>query len=377
MPIFSNCYLIGVFLYFAASAYGYSTSLKDGGFQYRGTIWQSGWVPVKATQQNKQNVGGTYFSRYSQIANAGSNRRPHDENSIQHQQLSPYFHTLMAQQQRSTTPNYRSTQPRRTVNRYGGIGSYYGGNPAQMLANVHVNKQQCEPTRCYVGCRKGLLGGGRCTRAGCLCYAAYFNDDGSPISFQYPQDRIWYSLPYHVKQDIMLIWQGRANTAAPAPSRKKSIIATPVLATFTDKNDQSSFENDNSFDERDNSSDEKDSSFDEVTYSFNERDNSFHKSGESFEEMTDVDYSTNDYHDGSDLGKILEKGDETFYDAIVTDADSGNTESWFATSDDYEDDNEGGDYYDDDGDWHDEGTRDGDYDDFGSFDNYDDDDGFF
>ena len=59
--------------------------------------------------------------------------------------------------------------------------SFYGG--------VQEIVTQCEPKSCYVGCRMSLVGGGRCTRGGCLCYAAFFNADGSPTAQIYPQDR--------------------------------------------------------------------------------------------------------------------------------------------------------------------------------------------
>jgi hypothetical protein len=38
---------------------------------------------------------------------------------------------------------------------------------------------------------KGLMGGGRCTKAGCVCYMAFFDYDGSPTSYYYPEDNIW------------------------------------------------------------------------------------------------------------------------------------------------------------------------------------------
>ena len=38
------------------------------------------------------------------------------------------------------------------------------------------------------------LGGGRCTKGGCMCYAGFFAYDGSPLTRQYQEDDIWFDL---------------------------------------------------------------------------------------------------------------------------------------------------------------------------------------
>ena len=80
---------------------------------------------------------------------------------------------------------------------------------------------RCEPTKCYVGCRKSLLGGGRCTRGGCLCYAAFFNHDGAPTSVIYSEDQIWYSLPEAEQLEIKRIWQSNTPQTTENPNHEE------------------------------------------------------------------------------------------------------------------------------------------------------------
>ena len=47
---------------------------------------------------------------------------------------------------------------------------------------IHEVTATCNRRRCYKGCRLMLLGGGRCTAGGCMCYHAYFDHEGTPIS---------------------------------------------------------------------------------------------------------------------------------------------------------------------------------------------------
>ena len=61
---------------------------------------------------------------------------------------------------------------------------------------------RCEPKNCYKICRLKLMGGGRCTKAGCLCYAGFFDYDGSPINTVYPEDNLWWSLTSAEQNEI-------------------------------------------------------------------------------------------------------------------------------------------------------------------------------
>ena len=47
-----------------------------------------------------------------------------------------------------------------------------------------------------------LLGGGRCTKGGCMCYAGFFDHDGSPMSRIYPEDDFWFDLTSKEQRDI-------------------------------------------------------------------------------------------------------------------------------------------------------------------------------
>ena len=60
----------------------------------------------------------------------------------------------------------------------------------------------CRPERCYYSCRLKLLGGGRCTVGGCMCYVGFFNADGSPTISYYPEDGFWYTLSQKQKKTI-------------------------------------------------------------------------------------------------------------------------------------------------------------------------------
>ena len=61
---------------------------------------------------------------------------------------------------------------------------------------------RCAPKNCYKICRLKLMGGGRCTKAGCMCYAGFFDYDGSPINTVYPEDNLWWSLTTAEQNEI-------------------------------------------------------------------------------------------------------------------------------------------------------------------------------
>ena len=61
---------------------------------------------------------------------------------------------------------------------------------------------RCAPKNCYKICRLKLMGGGRCTKAGCMCYAGFFDYDGSPINTVYPEDNLWWSLTSAEQNEI-------------------------------------------------------------------------------------------------------------------------------------------------------------------------------
>ena len=89
------------------------------------------------------------------------------------------------------------------VAKMGGLISVYESN------DILNTKGSCDKFCCYRKCRLDMIGGGRCTSAGCICYESFFieNDNnnetfGAPASIAYPEDRIWYMLNYTQTEQI-------------------------------------------------------------------------------------------------------------------------------------------------------------------------------
>ena len=61
----------------------------------------------------------------------------------------------------------------------------------------------CDKLYCYKACRLLLIGGGRCTKAGCLCYHAIFDVHGAPLNRYYTEDNIWYELEESEQKEII------------------------------------------------------------------------------------------------------------------------------------------------------------------------------
>ena len=83
------------------------------------------------------------------------------------------------------------------VKEMGGSLSVYENGPIRKMDIT------CDAYCCYRKCRLDMVGGGRCTAAGCLCYESFFIENprdnetfGAPAAIVYPQDRIWYHLNY-------------------------------------------------------------------------------------------------------------------------------------------------------------------------------------
>jgi len=77
-------------------------------------------------------------------------------------------------------------------------------------------KASCEREYCYKSCRLALLGGGRCTPAGCLCYHSYFDADGRPLVYRFPEDYTWHALKDVEKRRIVnAMRQGRPKRPVP------------------------------------------------------------------------------------------------------------------------------------------------------------------
>ena len=84
-----------------------------------------------------------------------------------------------------------------------GIGSAYRPDYYQQGPQRPIEVEaSCERKNCYKSCRLMLLGGGRCTSAGCMCYHAFFDAEGKPTSQYYPEDSIWYELSTAEKREM-------------------------------------------------------------------------------------------------------------------------------------------------------------------------------
>ncbi len=100
----------------------------------------------------------------------------------------------------------------------------------------------CERDYCYRSCRLALAGGGRCTKAGCMCYHSYFDHEGNPLAYRYPgeevsgdswrstsfffhprlaEDYIWHSLKESQRRNIMdAMREGRPRRPPPTKPPK-------------------------------------------------------------------------------------------------------------------------------------------------------------
>ena len=85
------------------------------------------------------------------------------------------------------------------------------GGSLKVYENEQVGEmsQSCDRYCCYRKCRLDMVGGGRCTPAGCLCYESFFVEDqqnsqffGAPASIVYPEDKLWYLLSSNETEQI-------------------------------------------------------------------------------------------------------------------------------------------------------------------------------
>ena len=95
-----------------------------------------------------------------------------------------------------------------------------GGQPS-----VHYQKpgksepiKSCDRFCCYRKCRMSMIGGGRCTSSGCICYESFFIENqennmtfGAPVSIEQPEDKIWYFLNYTQTEQIQEAMRHYAN----------------------------------------------------------------------------------------------------------------------------------------------------------------------
>ena len=95
-------------------------------------------------------------------------------------------------------PNYED------VKQMGGLVSVHNNDNRVIKMNT-----TCDQYCCYRSCRLDMVGGGRCTSGGCVCYESFFIERqmnheifGAPASMVYPEDAIWYQLSYKEQDQI-------------------------------------------------------------------------------------------------------------------------------------------------------------------------------
>jgi len=166
------------------------------GRQPERTIYQTGWIPIRDMDSMKPAAA-------SNVAAAGyAGGAGQMSESAAQEFLRRYYPNLFNRRwQAAPGPQmgdpYSSPIPRGPIERPWQPGpTYYDGR-------IHEVTATCNRRRCYKGCRLMLLGGGRCTAGGCMCYHAYFDQEGSPISRVHPEDNLWFALSSYERSEVL------------------------------------------------------------------------------------------------------------------------------------------------------------------------------
>ncbi len=96
---------------------------------------------------------------------------------------------------------------------------------------------QCDKQYCYKSCRLQLLGGGRCTKAGCMCYHVALDFEGRPVGRQYPEDDLWYSLSNFERREILDVMRS-GRPRRPSPPRRPGSIIQNVVDKWREERDR-------------------------------------------------------------------------------------------------------------------------------------------
>ncbi len=162
-----------------------------------GPVWHSPWVPIRDFNQLNFNPGSLYPT-------PGGGFTSNAEAEAYVRQFYPQLfnppprHDPMVDIYPWGNPGHGQSVPWEQPNPHmqhqggGGVGGqqWYQESP-QPIQEVIAT---CDRQYCYRSCRLGLLGGGRCTKAGCMCYHSYFDHDGKPLVYRFQEDYIWHSL---------------------------------------------------------------------------------------------------------------------------------------------------------------------------------------
>eukprot|EP00095_Tigriopus_kingsejongensis_P003299 snap_masked-scaffold355_size198070-processed-gene-0.14 protein:Tk03299 transcript:snap_masked-scaffold355_size198070-processed-gene-0.14-mRNA-1 annotation:"MULTISPECIES: hypothetical protein" len=146
-------------------------------------VWRSQWVPMR-------NLGAMSGDRLPMYAFAAPDSRM-DMEAVARQ----YYPQLFRPKPSLSYGSEPVIDLTSAINRQRALGSQ-----RQPITQILAT---CERRDCYISCRLNLLGGGRCTSGGCMCYFNYLNYDGAPMQARYPDDNIWYELDSDDKAMIL------------------------------------------------------------------------------------------------------------------------------------------------------------------------------
>ena len=161
-------------------------------------MWQSDWFPIQKLdelQQGQGNVVQSPSSGYLNSQQAEEYMRQMYPTLFQGPAYNAHFRP--DQQIIDVNPmgqnNYHHQQQQQQMQQY---NDRFQGQIQEVVAT-------CDRSQCYKSCRLLLVGGGRCTKGGCMCYHSFFNYDGNPSYSNYPEDNIWYELTEPEKKQIL------------------------------------------------------------------------------------------------------------------------------------------------------------------------------
>jgi len=224
---------------------------------------------------------------------------------------------------------------------------YYDGR-------IHEVKATCSRKSCYKSCRLMLLGGGRCTDAGCMCYHAYFDHEGTPISRVHPEDNIWWSLSSYERREILDSMRTgvprRTKTSSSSSSSSDSGRAMPAGTEYNTDTEEWPYEQEDEVEEDTNWFGDEDDT--ETTASPEYEDDDYESGADDFDYASGVDSDDDgeaEASDGSDpfgwnFNEIADEGDTDNAPSTPSNNSFGDDEdddeegSWFGSGEDDDDD---------------------------------------
>ena len=156
----------------------------------REVIWRSDWIPMNRLEnQGQQPIPDRQI--WSNAPAAGNSAL-----AIARQYYPQLFRDTNVGAEYGGYPiqevgsGYQPQPQPQLVNNYGG----YRQPPQRYQRPIQEVTANCDRRFCYFNCRLMLLGGGRCTKGGCMCYVTALDYMGVPQGNRYAEDNIWYEL---------------------------------------------------------------------------------------------------------------------------------------------------------------------------------------